>query len=74
MLRVGDVVTEIDEELGEASLCCGVVTEDGLESCVAEGFGEALAQGFAGSVVVAQSGREEGGVSHQIAPMTMYGI
>lgn len=53
-VRLHDVVREVDQQLGEAALSCRVVAQNGGEGGVAEGFGEALAEGFAGAGVVTQ--------------------
>ena len=52
---VHDVVGQVDEKLSEASLCCGIVAEDGGEGGIAKGFGEALPQSLSGPSVVAKS-------------------
>ena len=54
-LCISDIIAQIDQQLGQTSLGGGVIAEDGLKGGVAERFGETLAEGFAGAVVVAQS-------------------
>lgn len=51
---VGDTITKIDQQLSQAALSCGVVAEHGGEGGVSEWFGEALAEGLAGAVVVTE--------------------
>jgi hypothetical protein len=55
VIGVHDVIGEIDEQLCKAALRGGVVAEDRGEGRVAEGLREALAEGFAGAGVVAES-------------------
>ena len=52
---VNDVVGQVDEQLGEATLGCGIVAQDGAEGGVAEGLGETLAQGLTGAGVITQA-------------------
>ena len=49
----GNVVREVDEQLGQAALSCGIVAENGGEGGVAEGLRKTLAKGFAGASVIA---------------------
>lgn len=55
VVRSIDVVREVDKELCEAALGCGIVAEDRRESSIAERFGKALTQGFASASVIAQA-------------------
>lgn len=55
VVRSIDIVREIDEQLGEAALRRGVVTEDRGESGIAKRLRKALAQSFAGARVVTQA-------------------
>lgn len=51
--RLDHCIAEIDEKLCKTALGCGIVTEDWTKRRIAERFGKALAQGFAGAGVVA---------------------
>jgi hypothetical protein len=62
--RVNHVVREVDEELSEASLGCSIVTENGREGCIPEGFGETLAKSFTCSGIIAES--ERGTISNNV--------
>lgn len=53
--NIAHVVREIDEQLSEATLGCGVIAEDGRESGVTKGLGQALTKRFTGASVVAQT-------------------
>lgn len=55
--RVGvyNIVGEVDEQLGETPLGCGVVSEDRGECGISKRLGKALPKGFAGSGIVAEA-------------------
>jgi hypothetical protein len=53
--RLNDVIGEVDQELSKATLRSGIVAEYGGERGIAEGFREALTEGFAGASVIAKS-------------------
>lgn len=55
LIRVTYTVAEIDEQLRETALCCCVIAQHGAECCIAEGLGEALAEGFASAGVVGEA-------------------
>lgn len=50
-----NIITKVDEELGQATLSSSIVSQDRGESGIAEGFGQALSESLAGSGIVAQS-------------------
>lgn len=52
---LGDIVRQVDQELGQAALCGGVVAEDRGECSVSKWLGQALSECLAGSAVVAQT-------------------
>ena len=52
---IDNAVGEVDQQLREATLCCGVVTKNGRECGVAKWLWEALAESFAGAGVVAEA-------------------
>jgi hypothetical protein len=56
-VRVRRSLGQVDEQLDEAALGRGVVTQHVGEGCVAERLGETLAQGLASAGVVAQAAR-----------------
>lgn len=50
---IGPVLGQVDQELGEAALSSGVVSQNRREGVVSERLGEALAQCFAGPRIIA---------------------
>lgn len=52
---IGNVVGEVDEELGKAAFGGGIVPKHGGESGIPEGLGETLTQSLPGSAVVTQT-------------------
>lgn len=50
-----DIVGEIDQQLGQTTLSCRVVTEHRAEGCVAQRLRETLSQSFPGSCVIAEA-------------------
>lgn len=52
---VGNVVREVDQELGQAALGGSVVAEDGGEGSVSKGLRQALPECLPSSTVIAQA-------------------
>ena len=50
-----NVVGQVDEQLGQASLSCGVVTKDRGEGRATQRLREALPKGFAGACIVTKA-------------------
>jgi hypothetical protein len=57
VLSVGHCVAKVDEELCQASLSCSIVAKHVGKGGISEWFGQTLAQGLPGSVVIAQPGK-----------------
>jgi hypothetical protein len=53
--RFDNIVREIDEKLGQATLSSSVIAEDRRERGISKRFGKALAKGLAGTSVVTQT-------------------
>jgi hypothetical protein len=53
--RLDDVVGEVDEELGQAALSCGVVAQNRGEGGITERLRKALAKSLASTSIVAQA-------------------
>lgn len=54
ILSIADGVTQVDQELGKASLGGCIVSKNIGKRRIAEWFGETLSQGLAGTVVIAE--------------------
>lgn len=53
--RIHNVIRQVDQQLCQASLSCGIVTEHRGEGRITQGFGETLAKRFPSPCVVAQT-------------------
>lgn len=50
-----DIIRQVDEQLGQAPLSCGVVTKNRGKGGVAQRFRKALPKGFAGAGIVTEA-------------------